>query len=562
MLKTSSTATWPLKKYLLQGLSLTTVAALLTYQYYFASQSQSHNSNSYVSQCPGPERLQPSFNSSLNEILFDPTYKKQSIERLSKAIQIPTEVQDKNPDPKQDPNFYKEFVNFHNYLSKTYPLVHKHLKRETVNEFGLLFTWEGSETDLKPALFMAHQDVVPVNRATWDEWEYPPFSGHYDPETDLIWGRGSNDCKNVLTAQLESIEKLLSDGFKPRRTLLVSFGFDEEASGIWGATFLSKFISNRYGDDSLLVILDEGEGVVKLDDKTYLASVINGEKGYVNVDVTIMGHGGHSSAPPDHTTIGVAADLITTLENDPFKSDFQLDNPLYGSLICSAEHSSLLADDVKDLIFNANIDDEKRKQLTDYLSKQSSMRSLIKTTQAIDIINGGVKSNALPEQTYFLINHRIDFHSSVNETVERDLSICKEIALKFGYGLKFSDETIIEPTELGFIQLNFHDGLEPAPVSPNHGDVWDVLSGTMKDVFDTKFNNEKELYVTTGVFSGNTDTKYYWNLTKNIYRFVGSIYDRSALVGVHSVNEAMNMDAHLSSTAFFYDFILNVNEHL
>lgn len=558
MSKTNIKATWPSMKYLLKGLSLTTIAALLFYQ---QSSTTNITTTNYTPRCPGPERLKPSFNSSINEILFDPSYKKQSIERLAGAVKIPTEVQDRNPDPKENPQFYHEFTNLHNYLSQTYPLVHQHLKRELVNEFGLLFTWEGTETQLEPVVLMSHQDVVPVNRATWDQWEYPPFSGHYDPETDLIWGRGSNDCKNVLTAQLDSIEKLLMDGFQPKRTLLLSMGFDEEANGIWGATHLSKFIEDRYGRDSVFIILDEGEGAIKLDDQNYLASIINGEKGYVNVEVTISGHGGHSSVPPEHTTIGVAADLITEFEKNPFKSDFHVDNPLFGSLICSAEHSSLLPDDVKDLIFNAEIDDDKRQKLTEYLSREPLMGSLIKTTQAIDLINGGVKANALPEQTNFLVNHRVDLHSSVNETVQKDLSIIKESALKFGYGLKFMDQTILETTELGYIDVKFNDALEPAPISPNHGVAWDIVSGTMKDVFDTRFNNEKDLYVTTGIFSGNTDTKYYWNLTRNIYRFVGSINEQSALKGVHSVNEAMNMDAHLTSTAFFYDFILNVNEY-
>lgn len=30
---------------------------------------------------------------------------------------------------------------------------------ETVNQHGLIYTWPGSEEDLKPLLFMAHSDV-------------------------------------------------------------------------------------------------------------------------------------------------------------------------------------------------------------------------------------------------------------------------------------------------------------------------------------------------------------------------------------------------------------------
>ncbi len=41
------------------------------------------------------------------------------------------------------------------------------------------------------------------------------------------------------------------------------------------------------------------------------------------------------------------------------------------------------------------------------LYKSSAMRSLVGTTQAIDIVRGGVKANALPETAYAVVNHRI-----------------------------------------------------------------------------------------------------------------------------------------------------------
>ena len=70
---------------------------------------------------------------------------------------------------------------------------------EKVNTWGLVYTWNGSDTDLKPSivcwmananvvLFMSHQDVVPVPAVTVSDWKYPPWEGHFDGER--IWGRG------------------------------------------------------------------------------------------------------------------------------------------------------------------------------------------------------------------------------------------------------------------------------------------------------------------------------------------------------------------------------------
>jgi Gly-Xaa carboxypeptidase len=41
------------------------------------------------------------------------------------------------------------------------------------------------------------------------------------------------------------------------------------------------------------------------------------------------------------------------------------------------------------------------------LIKDNQYRSLIGTTQAIDLIQGGVKTNALPEEAWAVVNHRI-----------------------------------------------------------------------------------------------------------------------------------------------------------
>ncbi|KAH8913971.1 Zn-dependent exopeptidase, partial [Atractiella rhizophila] len=78
-------------------------------------------------------------------------------------------------------------------------------------------------------MLMAHQDTVPVNMATLDQWDYPPWSGHYDGT--YVWGRGASDCKTLLISELQAVTLLIKQGFTPRRTIILSFGFDEETGG-------------------------------------------------------------------------------------------------------------------------------------------------------------------------------------------------------------------------------------------------------------------------------------------------------------------------------------------
>ena len=134
--------------------------------------------------------------------------------------------------------------------------MHQTLNLDKVNTYGLVYTWEGSDPSLKPTMLMAHQDVVPVNPSTIDQWSYPPYSGHYDGE--FVWGRGASDCKSMLSGELEAITLLIKGGFKPRRTVILAFGFDEESKGWEGAGHIAPYLEEKYGKDSMAIILDEG----------------------------------------------------------------------------------------------------------------------------------------------------------------------------------------------------------------------------------------------------------------------------------------------------------------
>lgn len=133
---------------------------------------------------------------------------------------------------------------------------HSKLEITKVNTYGILIEWKGKDESLKPYLFMAHQDVVPVLPATEDKWKYPPFSGHFDGR--FIWGRGASDCKNNLIGILEAFETLLEKEYTPERSVLAAFGFDEEISGPQGAKFLAAHIEKTRGKDSIELIVDEG----------------------------------------------------------------------------------------------------------------------------------------------------------------------------------------------------------------------------------------------------------------------------------------------------------------
>ena len=140
------------------------------------------------------------------------------------------------------------------------------------------------------------------------------------------------------------------------------------------------------------------------------------------------------------------------------------------------------------------------------------------TTTAIDVINGGVKVNALPEVVTILINHRIDFSESIKTTHDHLSKILGKVAKK--YDLQLSAFANSNVTGRYITAENFGPALEPAPLTPTQGGIWDLFAGTIKAVFPGPDGQER--IVAPWASTGNTDCKMYYNLSKNVYRFMGS----------------------------------------
>ena len=129
-------------------------------------------------------------------------------EHISGAIQIKTVSY-----PDKSLVDFGEFEKFHKFLEESFPLIHKTMEKEIVHEASLMYRWKGTNPDLDPMAMLSHQDVVPIEEGTEDDWTHPAFSGYNDGE--FIWGRGALDMKNHLICVMEAIENLIAEGFQP-----------------------------------------------------------------------------------------------------------------------------------------------------------------------------------------------------------------------------------------------------------------------------------------------------------------------------------------------------------
>ncbi|KAJ7061191.1 hypothetical protein C8F01DRAFT_1057798 [Mycena amicta] len=474
--------------------------------------------------------------------------KDKFIERLRGAVRIPTETFDGAPSDGGD-GWYDKFYAFEEYLRATFPDVFAALKVEQVATHGLLLTWQGSDSSLQPLVLMAHQDTVPVPLETVSRWTHPPFDAHLDDE-GWIWGRGAADCKNLLIAELTAVSELLHAGFKPTRTVHVAFGFDEEGGGVRSAGYISAHLEDLYGRDSLFLVVDEG-GLIQPPSSPSSPLFITpslGEKGSVNIRLSVNVPGGHSSVPPAHTAIGILSALVTTLEGNPPEVVLSKGNPFAGYLLCKGEHDPTSLDPT---LLRLLSHERTWPAAARWLAERSlTDAARLSTTQAVDIVGGGVKVNALPEEAHVVVNHRVSVDDSIARLEERYISLLSPVAEEFGLAVVGFGESA-PPDTAQYLQLSHPGfGAEASPVTPAEGDAWSVFAGTAKHLYPSAV-------VAPFLSTGGTDTRAFVNLTRAIYRFQAVREDQRA--NAHTVDERIHVDAHLSSIEFVHALVQNVD---
>ncbi len=409
------------------------------------------------------------------------------------------------------------FAELHARLAEMYPLVHHHLNRQIIAGYSLLYTWPGVDPTLKPVLLMAHQDVVPVDPATLNEWVHPPFTtGVID---GWVWGRGTLDCKGQLIGELEAVEHLLGQGFRPQRTVYLAFGHDEEA-GSTGAQAIVEWLEAR--GVRLEALLDEGgavvEGMVPGVDRP-VALIGNAEKRYLTLELSVSQPPGHSAVPPRHTAVGILARAIVRLEARPLPARLDAIMPMFEGIGKALPLGLRLAFANTWLLGGL---------VRHILSRSATTNAAIRTTGAVTVISGGVKDNIIPAEARALVNSRLlpsDTAQTVTDAVER----------------------MIDDPRVVLQVKQSSDGKEVA-VSSTDGPAFARLSAATRQALG-------DIPVAPYLVLGATDARFYHTICPNVYRFMPALVNQKELEGVHGVNERISVDNVVRMTRFFVQLI-------
>ena len=447
--------------------------------------------------------------------------------RLAEAVRFQTISWQEGAAPEKIKASHEALIAFRDWLTTTYPGFSKAATREIISDYSVLYTWEGSDLSLKPALLMSHMDVVPVVPGTEPNWKHSPFSG--DIEDNFVWGRGTMDAKAGIIGQLEAAEALISNGFKPKRTIMFAFGHDEELGGNEGNKKIAAMLAAK--NIKLELVDDEGgaitQGLVPGVDSP-VARVGVAEKGYVTLKLTAHSPGGHSSLPLPiaETAIGRLAHAIEKIENAPFESridgiakDFLLQlmpDMKFGPRLAIANLWLL-----EPLVIRS-------------MNAAPASGASLHTTIAPTMIEGGVKENVLPPEATVTINFRVHPRDTIEGVVEHVRKAVNDNQVD----VKISNS-----------------GREASFTSDVKGPQFDLIRRTLQKI-------KPGVIVAPNLVSGGTDSRHYSELTRNIFRIVPVEMTPNDLKGFHGTNERVPVSSMTLIATFYSELIKSLDQPL
>lgn len=434
---------------------------------------------------------------------------------LSGAIQIPTVSY-----PENEKVDWAKFDEFHKYLEESYPLIHKNLEREDVAEASLIYRWKGKNPDLEPIALLGHQDVVPIEAGTEEDWTHEPFAGVNDGE--FIWGRGALDMKNHLICVMEAVEALLEDGYQPERDVYLLFGHNEEvvASDHSGAKAIMNTLKQR--GIHLDSVLDEGGAIIPVHIKNIMDANLAGigiaEKGYADFEISVSAKGGHSSQPRKHSAIGELAEVIKDIEGHQFKSKLE---PFISTLFSKIGRRATYPA----RIVTCNI--WLLKPLIKLIMKQiPASAALIRTTTAVTMAEGSPAANVLPQVASVTVNFRM-MPGVTTKDVEKHLRKViknKNVEIKC---LKSKEASLFSPTD----------------------------SRAFNAMDELCMRSDPKNIVAPYLMMGGTDACFYEPVCDNIYRFAPFHLSPRLLSTTHATNERCPIEILDEGVSFFKRYI-------
>ena len=427
------------------------------------------------------------------------------VARLAQLIRCKT-VSDTDASKEDDAEFEKLIA----LLPALYPAVFARCgELMRLPDRGVLLRWPGASPG-ESAVLMAHYDVVPADETRWTK---PPFCGELID--GVLWGRGALDTKVTLNGILSAAEHLIVSGFTPAHDVYFAFSGGEEICGP-GAAHIVEYLRDKGIVPSLVV--DEGGAVVEdvFPGVSVPCAMIGiAEKGQLNLEFKVKSAGGHASAPPPHTPVGILSRACSRVEDHPFPA--HITPPVAKMFDTLGRRSSF----VYRIIF-ANL--WCFGGLLGALSRRSGgeMNALLRTTAAFTMMQGSSARNVLPPEATMVANLRLNPADSMASAMEY---IRKTVA----------DERV---------ELTVLQGMEPSRISDSDGDAYrkvaDAVEATWPGCVATPY-----------LMVQCSDSRHYGAISDRVYRFSAMDLTKEERGLIHGNDERIRVETVGKAVEFY-----------
>jgi len=310
--------------------------------------------------------------------------------------------------------------------------------------------------EVKNLLYNGHMDVVPPGSE--EEWKVPPLSATI--KRKKIFGRGATDMKGGLAGMVIALKILKKLGIKLSGNLILNAVGDEETDGELGTKWC---LDNKLKDISVdFTVIGEPTSLSPLP-----KAIILGERGRVLVKVVTNGISAHAALSSlGKNAIYMMSKIIENLDKlDKYIPEVR--PPIKMDRLKELISAAFVSED----IFNKILDEQPL--------LKTILDSLIKSTNVLTMINGGIKDNVVPD----MCDATIDFRLLPGQKVEDIVNGLSQL-IRDEVGFDVRDEPTGNPEDV-FVYLEI--------ISASEGSYW-------KD-----WENSKEL-------------RLFYDLTSEIYK--------------------------------------------
>lgn len=245
----------------------------------------------------------------------------------------------------------------------------------------------------RPLLVLAHLDVVEADPA---DWSLPPFE--FIERDGYFYGRGTADDKDEAAIYTAILIRLVQEGYRGDRDIIMALTADEEGGPHNGVQFLLE--NHRELVDAAFALNEGGGGAIQ-DGRRTVNGVQAAEKVYQSYTLEVTNPGGHSSLPRDDNAIyqlsrallAVAAHEFPVQLNEVTRAYFS-----QGAATMTAEQQALA---------EGLLQTPPEAESVAYFSGIPAFNSRLRTTCVATRLAGGHAENALPQRARATVNCRI-----------------------------------------------------------------------------------------------------------------------------------------------------------